>query len=171
MGYVQGFQAFGAGQMLDGEYVESGGTSGNQTPFILITDAFFGMKPSMSEDEELSTLPTTQRNLLGALRRYNFPQKVKNSGDVELLALADKCLGQMRVRADTFAFASHSYPSKSFRKAHLARMKPYLRVTRPERKVMTAGKGVMESETVTDSIALVDLMEVILKKRIEETKL
>lgn len=98
MAYVQGFQAFGAGEILDGEYVEYEGLSGNQATFILFIDAFLGMKPYLSKEDELRSIPTTQRNLLGALRSYNFPSKLTQSGDEALLAQLDKAMGQMRVR-------------------------------------------------------------------------
>lgn len=48
-------------------------------------------------------------------------------------------------------------------------MRPYLSVIRPERKVMTAGRGVLESEKLTDNSAALEFLEGVLRKRIQES--
>ena len=97
MSYVQGFQGWAAGEIIDGAYVEYDGLSGNQLPFFHIIDAFLGLDPYLSEENMLRYIPLSQRKLSSSLRKHNFRHKAKLAGDVEIKSEMQEIVKQMRV--------------------------------------------------------------------------
>ncbi|KAF2098094.1 hypothetical protein NA57DRAFT_66542 [Rhizodiscina lignyota] len=153
LSYCQGFQGWAAGEMKDGVYVEYDGLSGNQLPFFHFVDAFIGMPPYLSEENMQRYIPAAQRHFTASLREHSFRTKAKEMGDVEIEAEMEKIVKQMRV----------------FREAHRARARPYLSAPAPERKVMTAGKSVLESEKIPDSNAAIEFLFKLLAGRLKQT--
>lgn len=97
MSYVQGFQAWGAGEIIDGVYVEYDGLSGNQLPFFHIVDAFLGLDPYLNEESMFRYIPLSQRELSASLRKHSFRDKAKLAGDFEMEMEMEKILKQIRV--------------------------------------------------------------------------
>jgi len=97
MSYVQGFQAWGAGEIIDGVYVEYDAVSGNQLPFFHMVDAFLGLDPYLNEENMFRYIPLSQRELSAALRKHSFREKAKLAGDFEIETEMGKILKQIRV--------------------------------------------------------------------------
>jgi hypothetical protein len=97
MAYVQGFQGWAAGELVDGVYVEYDGLSGNQLPFFHLVDAFVGLDPYLGEKTILRHIPESQRKLSASMRKHSFRHKAKLAGDVEIEAEMEKIVKQMRV--------------------------------------------------------------------------
>jgi len=97
MPYVQGFQGWAAGEIIDGVYVEYDGLSGNQLPFFHIVDAFVGLDPYLSEENMLRYIPLSQRKLSISLRKHSFRHKAKLAGDIEIETEMEKIVKQLRV--------------------------------------------------------------------------
>lgn len=97
MSYVQGFQAWGAGEIIDGVYVEFDAVSGNQLPFFHIVDAFLGLDPYLNEENRFRYIPLSQRELSASLRKHSFRDKAKLAGDFEIETEMEKILKQIRV--------------------------------------------------------------------------
>ncbi len=95
--YVQGFQGWAAGEIIDGVYVEYDGLSGNQLPFFQIVDAFVGLDPYLSEESMLRYIPFSQRKLIISLRKHSFRHKARMAGDVEIETEMQNIVKQMRV--------------------------------------------------------------------------
>ncbi|KAK6209348.1 hypothetical protein LQW54_006335 [Pestalotiopsis sp. IQ-011] len=144
LSYVQGFQAWGVGRVIDGEYVKSDGLSGNHVLVFQALDAFLGMKPFLSDDVSSKYIPGNQRRLSTSLRDSGFRDKVNAAGDESLKAEMSKIANHLRV----------------FRAAHRARVMSYLEEPAPERFPMTAGMSVLayesDSKTLKQSIAPLD---------------
>lgn len=61
------------------------------------------------------------------------------------------------------------YIPQVFRAGHRARVVPYLTIPAPERLIMTAGKSVLESETIQTVEGAIDFLDDMLEKRLKET--
>jgi hypothetical protein len=97
LSYVQGFQGWAAGEMIDGNYVEYDGLSGNQLPLFQIVDAFVGLNRYLDEENMLRYIPLSQRKLTMSLRQNCFRHKAKQDGDSEIEAEMLKIIKQLRV--------------------------------------------------------------------------
>ena len=95
--YVQGFQGWAAGEIIDGKYVEYDGLSGNQLPLFQVVDAFIGLDRFLNEEEMHSYMPLSQRKLTTSLRQHSFRHKAKEDGDSEIEAEMLKIVKQLRV--------------------------------------------------------------------------
>ncbi|OXV07235.1 hypothetical protein Egran_05001 [Elaphomyces granulatus] len=153
LSYVQGFQGWAAGEIIDGKYVEYDGLSGNQLPLFQVVDAFIGLDRYLNEENVHRYMPLSQRKLTTSLRQHSFRRKAKEDGDSEIEAEMLKIVKQLRV----------------FRLAHRARARPYLSTDAPERLIMTAGKSILESSTVKNIKAAIDFLDAMLVKRLRET--
>ena len=154
--YVQGFQGWAAGTLdpITGVYTEYDGLSGNQLLFCHIIDAFLGLDPYLTNENDLRYMPENQRRFRKCVRDHSFRRHAKEYMDKEIEVEMEGIMKQMRV----------------FRTAHRVRVKPYLDVPAPERLIMTAGKSVLEKENVHDFIAAIAPLDELLRKRLEETK-
>ncbi|OXV07234.1 hypothetical protein Egran_05000 [Elaphomyces granulatus] len=147
--YVQGFQGWAAGEIIDGKYVEYDGLSGNQLPLFQVVDAFIGLDRFLNEEEMHGYMPLSQRKLTTSLRQHSFRRKAKEDGDSEIEAEMLKIVKQLR--------------------AHRARARSYLSTDAPERLIMIAGKSVLESSTVKNIKDALDFLDAMLAKRFRET--
>lgn len=101
--YVQGFQAWGAGKIIDGTYVEYDGLSGNQQPLFHFIDAFLGIDPYLTEESLERYIHASQRKLSMALRKHSFRQRAILAGHSEIEAEMEKIKNHIRV-----SFLQHS---------------------------------------------------------------
>jgi hypothetical protein len=70
--YCQGFQAWGCGSYVDGEFVEYNGLSGAHTLFFRALDAFLGMDKYMSDADAGRYIPRLQREMCAVFREHSF---------------------------------------------------------------------------------------------------
>ncbi|KAL4881877.1 hypothetical protein BJY04DRAFT_188244 [Aspergillus karnatakaensis] len=153
MRYVQGFAGWGAGEIIDGEYIEYDGLSGSHAPFFRIMDAFLNIPGYFSEENSRRYVPRRQRELCEVIRENGFRQRATFDGEGEIAAEMEVMVQQL----------------KKFRAAHRARIHKYLSPPAPERLIMTAGKSVIESEQIPEIEAAIQHLDGILAKRIKET--
>ncbi|KAL6158632.1 hypothetical protein ACJQWK_04232 [Exserohilum turcicum] len=84
LGYCQSFQAWGAGRMIDGEYVEFDGVSGSHNLCFMVIDAFLGMESYMTEQNMRRYIPHNQRAMIATFRKYSFFTKLQADKDKEI---------------------------------------------------------------------------------------
>ncbi|QSZ35580.1 hypothetical protein DSL72_008450 [Monilinia vaccinii-corymbosi] len=153
LSYVQGFQGWGAGKMVNGQYVKYDGVSGSHVLFFQALDAFLGMERYLSDDDMGRCIPQRQRELCVALKKHSFAAQATKNSDSEIEAEFVKMVNQLKV----------------FRAAHRARAMPYLKEPAPERLMMTAGKSVLgnaSADSLDDALKPLDDM---LVNRMTET--
>ncbi|KAF9630087.1 putative 15-hydroxyprostaglandin dehydrogenase (nad(+)) protein [Lasiodiplodia theobromae] len=155
LGWVQGFHAYGAGENsgVDGAYVEFDGVSGNQLPFFQVVDAFLGLASYLSPDESKTSIPAVQRRLGAEVSKWSFRKEVKERGDEEVEREMAAIAKQVRV----------------WRAAHKVRIVPYLAQPAPERMLMMAGKSVLETKGVKTIKGVVEYLDYLVGRRIEQT--
>ncbi|KAL9114487.1 MAG: hypothetical protein Q9227_001568 [Pyrenula ochraceoflavens] len=153
MSYVQGFQAWAAGKMVNGEYVEYDGLSGNHVLFFQALDAFLGLDRYLTDEDSIRYIPARQRDLSIAFRKHSFRHQLKAGRDAELIEEIQRILDQL----------------KSFRAIHRKRSMTYLRAPAPERLVMTAGKSVLEKEDGKDLKMILKPLDDMMAARLKAT--
>ncbi|KAJ4470936.1 hypothetical protein J3R30DRAFT_3710892 [Lentinula aciculospora] len=131
--YCQGFQ----GWTLEG----INGVSGGQNILIRTLDSFLGIRPWPTEEEEALHLPLAQRNWLNCLRKFDIRTLAQEKGNEEVIKQLDHLVTQLRL----------------WRMGHMRRMQRY-QVYRPERNKMTAGKSLVQDDSVqvSDESAMVN---------------
>lgn len=116
MHYVQGPSGWGAGEMINGEYVEYDGLSGSHAPFFRVADAFLGLSPYFSEENMRRYIPESQRKLCQAMQEHGFREKAKEAGDDLIGVELENMLKQMRVSAlsspTIYIFAPNVYDDR-----------------------------------------------------------
>ncbi|KAI9708955.1 MAG: hypothetical protein M1820_003649 [Bogoriella megaspora] len=148
MSYVQGFQAWAAGEMVNGEYVEYDGLSGNHVLFFQALDAFLGFDRYLSDVDFVRYIPARQRNLCTTFRKHSFRHQLKPERDAVMLK---------------------EFETIVFRMAHRKRSMTYLQAPAPERLIMTAGKSVLEVEGCNDLDVLLKPLEDLMTSRLKAT--
>jgi hypothetical protein len=113
LGYCQSFQAWGAGRMIDGEYVEFDGVSGSHNLCFMVVDAFIGMKSYMNEQNLRRYVPRNQRSLIAAFRKHSFFMKLHKSNDKDISDEFGKIVQHLKVLCMTIA--SHNLLTSPFR--------------------------------------------------------
>jgi len=147
LSYVQGFQGWGAGRLIDGEFVKFDGISGSHVLIFQALDAFLGLDRYLTDENMNRYIPARQRVFCDRLRAHCFRDSIGSSMvDVQIGQQFDTILKQMRV---SISIQPGESPfvlmlTQVFRAAHRTRVMPYLQQPAPERQVMTAGKGVLE---------------------------
>ncbi|RWA10104.1 hypothetical protein EKO27_g4999 [Xylaria grammica] len=129
LSYVQGFQGWGVGRMVNGEFDKFDGLSGNHVLFFQAVDAFLGLGRYLPDENMDRYIPVNQRNLCQAIKKHSIRDKLNDSEDSALKQEFLKIVNHMKV----------------FRAAHRTRARPYLEHPAPERLIMTAGKSVLET--------------------------
>ncbi|KAH8826424.1 hypothetical protein DL96DRAFT_1816761 [Flagelloscypha sp. PMI_526] len=153
MRYAQGFQAWGCTHVVNGASVSYDGLSGNQLLAFQAVDAFLGMEPYLSLQDLERYIPLDQRQFLVSLKENGFfEDSHRNGSDAALIA------GQLKQMAQS---------NKKFREAHRARVRPYISQPAPERKMMTAGKGVLEREDRPTLKAVLTFLDGFLVRRLK----
>ena len=97
MRYVQGFQGWAAGEMVEGKYVEYDGLSGNQLLLLHCVDAFLGIDPYLPVENILRYIPQRQREVSAAFRKYSFRQRAEKASNFQLVAEMENIAKQLRV--------------------------------------------------------------------------
>ncbi|KAJ3809384.1 hypothetical protein F5876DRAFT_43964 [Lentinula aff. lateritia] len=145
--YCQGFQ----GWTLEG----INGVSGGQNILIRTLDSFLSIRPWPTEEEEALHLPLAQRNWLNCLRNFDIRALAQKKGNEEVIKQLDHMVTQLRL----------------WRMGHMRRMQRY-QVHRPERNKMTAGKSLVEDDSVqtSDESVMVNHLKQMLSVRLKETK-
>ncbi|MCJ1425370.1 hypothetical protein MMC29_003269 [Sticta canariensis] len=153
LSYIQGFQGWGVGRMVDGEFIKYDGLSGNHVLFFQALDAFLGMDRYLTDENMIRYIPVNQRELCLALKKNSFRKKLTEQNDMMIENEVGKIVNHLKV----------------FRAAHRARVMPYLEQPAPERFTMTAGKSVLEGPTTKDTKEALKVLDQMLIKRLKET--
>lgn len=95
--YVQGFQAWGAGRMVHGEFVKYDGLSGNQVLFFQALDAFLGIDRYLSDENFTRYIPAKPRELCLAFRKHSFRSKLTEPRDTKILGKIREIVRQLKV--------------------------------------------------------------------------
>jgi hypothetical protein len=98
LSYVQGFQGWGVGRMINGHYVKYDGLSGNHVLCFQALDAFLGMDPYLTEENMIRYIPVNQRGLCISLKKHSFRSKLQEQRDMRLLDEFRKIVNQLKVR-------------------------------------------------------------------------
>ncbi|KAK3337589.1 cytochrome P450 [Cercophora scortea] len=145
LSYVQGFQAWGIGRVIDGEFVKFDGLSGNHVLIFHAVDAFLGIDRYLNDRDTERYIPRNQRALADALRKNSFRGRI-GEGDERIEMELSEIAKQLR----------------TFRAAHRSRGLTYLEEPAPERLPMTAGKSVLkDSRREMSAPALTQIMDMI----------
>jgi hypothetical protein len=97
LGYCQSFQAWGAGRMIDGEYVEFDGVSGSHNLCFMVVDAFLGMKSYMNEQNLRRYVPRNQRSMVATFREHSFFDRLHGDDDKEISEQFGKIIQHLKV--------------------------------------------------------------------------
>jgi hypothetical protein len=169
LSYCQGFQGWGVGRMVDGKYVQYDGLSGNHVLAFQAMDAFFGMDRYLSDENLVRYIPARQREFGLALRRHSLRRQIKDGEDLEITEEIRRIVNQMRVSCHACILLAPLTGHQVFRAAHRTRVMPYLEHPAPERKVMTAGKSVLESENTMSTREALEPLDEMLTTRLSQT--
>ncbi|EEP76193.1 predicted protein [Uncinocarpus reesii 1704] len=148
LSHIQGFQGWGVGKTVDGEFVKYDGLSGNHVLAFQAIDSFLGMEPYLPEENLLRYIPANQRALCLMFKKCSFRPRLEEK-DTQIKDEISKIAKQLR----------------AFRAAHRTRVIPYLEQPAPERFTMTAGKSVLQG-TLSEAIRFLDDM---MLRRLKET--
>ncbi|MCJ1269100.1 hypothetical protein MMC22_008989 [Lobaria immixta] len=153
LGYVQGFQGWGVGIIVDGEFVKYDGLSGNHVLCFQALDAFLGMDRYLTDEQMIRYIPVNQRKLCVTFGKHSFRNKLKEDSHMKIENEFTKIVKYLKV----------------FRVAHRARAMPYLEQPAPERLAMTAGKSVIEGRTAKETRDALKALDQLLATRLKET--
>jgi len=153
MSYVQGFQGWAAGEVVDGEYIEYDGLSGNQSMFFQVTDSFLGIELYLKEKDRQRYIPMSQRMVVDSFLKYSFRKEAERKGITEVEQQMLNICKQLKV----------------FRAAHRGRAGRYLKVDAPERFMMTAGKSVLEGKFDDGCKGALAFLDNFLLQRLKQT--
>lgn len=95
--YVQGFQGWGVGRVVNGEYVKYDGLSGNQILVFRAVDAFLGLDSYLKDEAMGLYIPRRQRDLCASLRAHSIRSRLCEKQDARLIAEFAKIVSQIRV--------------------------------------------------------------------------
>ncbi|KAI3336198.1 hypothetical protein F4824DRAFT_509968 [Ustulina deusta] len=129
LSYVQGFQGWGVGRIVDGKFDKFDGLSGNHVLFFQAIDAFIGLGRYLPDENMDRYIPVNQRDFCLSIKKHSIRNKLNEKEDLLLKEEFTKIVNHM----------------KTFRSAHKTRARPYLEHPAPERLIMTAGKSVLET--------------------------
>ncbi len=171
LSYIQGFQGWGVGRTVDGEFIKYDGLSGNHVLFFQALDAFLGMDRYLTDENMIRYIPVHQREFCLALKKHSFRNKLKDQSDTDI---------EDEIRKIVYHLKVCFYPQlqyvqtvfdmiQVFRAAHRARVMPYLEQPAPERLTMTAGKSVLEGPTAQDTKEALKSLDQMLITRLKET--
>lgn len=104
LSYVQGFQGWGVGRMVDGEFVKYDGLSGNHVLFFQALDAFLGMDRYLTDENMIRYIPVKQRELCITLKKHSFRNKLKEHNDTRIEKEITKIVNHLKVRLSFHLF-------------------------------------------------------------------
>ena len=97
LSYCQGFQGWGVGRMVDGEFIKYDGLSGNHVLFFQALDAFLGMERYLTDENMIRYIPVTQRELCLAFKKHSFRNKLKEQNDGKIDDEIKKVVNHLKV--------------------------------------------------------------------------
>lgn len=115
LSYVQGFQGWGAGRVIDGDFVQFNGVSGNHVLVFQALDAFLGLDRYLADEDMERYIPANQRHFCAALKEASLRSRVQlgYGGDDKLDAMIESEMGklaqQMRVSGGPARPQGHAY--------------------------------------------------------------
>lgn len=142
LSYVQGFQGWGVGKMINGEFIKYDGLSGNHVLIFQALDAFLGIDRYLTDEDMVRYIPANQRNFCLALKKNCLRSKLQD--DQALEDIFTEIVKKLKVTPAQYGFSSTIDNKKVFRAAHRTRVMAYLKQPAPERAPMTAGKSVLQ---------------------------
>ncbi len=169
LSYVQGFQGWGVGRMVDGVFIKYDGLSGNHVLFFQALDAFLGMDRYLTDENMIRYIPANQRKLCIAFKKHSFRNKLKEHSDMKIKDEFRKIVNHMKVRFFFSNLQTAPNITQVFRTAHRTRVVPYLEQPAPERLTMTAGKSILEGPTAKDTKEALKVLDQMLLTRLKET--
>lgn len=96
LSYVQGFQGWGVGSIVNGASEKHDGLSGNQLLFFQAVDAFLGLGRYLPDENMERYVPVNQRQLCLAIKKHSIRDRL-GDGDVLLKDEFAKIVNHMRV--------------------------------------------------------------------------
>ena len=97
LSYVQGFQGWGVGRMVDGEFIKYDGLSGNHVLFFQALDAFLGMDPYLTNENMIRYIPLNQRRLCIVLKEHSFRDRLTEKSDSKIKNEVQKIVNLLKV--------------------------------------------------------------------------
>ena len=97
LSYIQGFQGWGVGKVVNGQFVKYDGLSGNHVLFFQALDAFLGMDRYLTDENMVRYIPVNQRELCVAFKKHSFRNKLKEPGDFEVEEKVMAIVKQLKV--------------------------------------------------------------------------
>ncbi|KAI1754197.1 hypothetical protein F4782DRAFT_493595 [Xylaria castorea] len=127
LNYVQSIHAWGAGRMIDDEFIQFDGVSGNQILIFQALDALLGMGTYHPDEDLKRYIPASQRGFCKSIKEYSFRSCLKGTEDEAIKAEFETLVSQL----------------KRYRAVHRSRVMPYLKNPAPERYHMTTKTSVL----------------------------
>lgn len=97
LSYVQGFQGWGVGKFVNGEYIKWDGLSGNHVLFFQALDAFLGMERYLTDENMDRYIPIRQRELCLAMKKYSFRDQLEGPENARIAEEIKKIVNHMKV--------------------------------------------------------------------------
>lgn len=97
LSYIQGFQGWGVGRIINGEYFKYDGVSANQVLVFQAVDAFLGLDRYLTDEGMGLYIPRRQRDLCASLRAHSIRSQLCEQKDAGLITGFAKIVNQMRV--------------------------------------------------------------------------
>lgn len=110
LSYIQGFQGWGVGKMVNGSFIKYDGVSGNHVLFFQAMDAFLGLTPYLTVEDRLRYIPVNQRQLCAAFREHSFWTRVDDQKHAEIRDQMVKMIKQVKV---SIPFSIHPHSERS----------------------------------------------------------
>lgn len=95
--YIQGFQGWGIGKMINGKFVKYDGLSGNHVLFFQAVDAFLGLERYLTDENMDRYIPLNQRDFCLALKNHSIRNKLHGDDDNPLRDELTKIVNHMKV--------------------------------------------------------------------------
>ena len=98
LSHVQGFQGWGVGRMVGGEFIKYDGLSGNHVLFFQALDAFLGMDLYLTNENMIRYIPVNQRRLCIVLKEHSFRNRLTEKSDLKIEDEVKKIVTLLKVR-------------------------------------------------------------------------
>lgn len=108
LSFIQGFQAWGIGKMINGEFIKYDGLSGSHVLLFQALDAFLGMDRYLTDENMIRYIPLNQREFCIAIKKHSFHNKMKEHGDTRIDDEFRNIVNHMKVRLFLQSFSSIS---------------------------------------------------------------
>lgn len=105
LSYIQGFQGWGVGKMVNGEFIKYDGLSGNHVLIFQALDAFLGIDQYLTDEDMVRYIPVNQRNFCLALKKNCLRSKLRN--DTILENAFTEIVKKLKVTMLTIRFLKH----------------------------------------------------------------